>query len=435
MSDSPRWNPTPAWTPAGLLLPALVFACALVGGPALAADTGVEDCPKNHFILNDPVDCWQKTAALHVARLGHTATRLLDGRVLVAGGDDGRQGASVEIYDPSTGSWTLAAPLHVARIGHVAARLADGRVMVLGGHDTYTPQTHTYVIENSAEIYDPAVDAWTVVSGPLTPRDYPSLTLLNDGKLLIAGGLDAADQAVSTSELFDPSTGQWMQTGSFWNPGPHAYPVVWKRWGHTATLMADGRVLVTGGFPEEWIMETLAQAQVYDPATGLWSDAGDMTERRGRGYHAATLLADGRVLVTGGDWRTCMGGGCGEFTLGSSEIYDPRANAWSAGPDLQTPRNSHTATRLDDGSVLLVGGARDVSGIPYFHSIVIGDVETSAPSAAPFGAATSMVTPRSGHTATLLLDGAVLVVGGSNDSSPGALNTAEIYRPPRGSAR
>ena len=205
----------------------------------------------------------------------------------------------------------------------------------------------------------------------------------------------------------------------------------WKRGDHTATLLADGRVLVAGGMADDWTMDALAEAELYDPATGLWTLAGSMSVART--YHTTTLLADGRAMVVGGDWRGCNGG-CGEATLATTEIYDPRTNGWSAGPKLATARSSHTATLLRDGSLLAIAGYRSVSGIPDFSVAVNRDAEASPASALPWTPFAPLRTPRSGHTATLLGDGSVLVVGGIAIENGQALASAEIYRRMPGSA-
>ena len=412
----------------------LLLAGAWAGMPAFADGVDPGDCSKNHYILSDPLACWQETQPLHLARTGHTATLLNDGRVLVAGGVAGARGGegitSVEIFDPATGHWTLAAPLHAPRAGHNATRLADGRVLVLGGHDTY--ESHVWTIDNTGEIYDPGSDTWASVAGPLTPRDYYSVTLLADGRVLVVGGVDASDSALGSCELYDPATGKWTETGSLPPRVRHTLPPPWgtRAYGHTATLLADGRVLLAGGYDSDVEMAPVSEADVYDPATGQWT----MAEMgASRVYHTATLLADGRVMVTGGDWPNCGGGaGCLDGVVMTTEIYDPRTNGWSAGPPLRAPRESYTATLLRDGSLLLVGGTRNNPGSPYSWT-VLGEVDTSPAPGAPFISAPSLHTPREGHTTTLLADGSVLAVGGwgcAGAASCTPLGSAEIYRRP-----
>ncbi|HZZ91816.1 MAG TPA: kelch repeat-containing protein [Usitatibacter sp.] len=387
-----------------------------------ADDSDPQDCSKNHFILDDP--CWPEAGPLHVARAGHTATLLRDGRVLVAGGDGGGMGTSVETYDPATGRWTMAAPLHLSRSGHTATLLADGRVLVLGGHFTYAPSAAVFVIAPTGEIYDPAIDSWELVAGPLTPRIAFTATLLPDGEVLVAGGVDAGDDTVAPCELYDPATGRWMTTGSFI-----------MRWGHTSTALADGRVLVTGGYGDDMLMLPLPDAQVYDPAAGRWTYAGMMNIARGQ--HAASLLADGRVMVTGGLWRDCCGmvGSQGGYfragTLAASEIYDPSTNAWSPGPELGTAREMHTATVLRDGSLLVAGGTQETGQIPHLGAILLDSVESSPAPAMPWVSAASLGTARYNHTATRLADGSVLLVGGLSQLNRSPLSSVEIiYRPP-----
>ena len=427
--------------PAGPLMKIVLWCLLLLAAASARADAA--DCGKNHLILDAPAGCWEAAIALDVRRAGHTATLLADGRVLIAGGG-GDAGTSVEIYDPSSAQWTNAASLHLTRAGHTATLLADGRVLVLGGHEIYIPPswppgamspTSARVLnDDTGEVYDPAADTWTSIPGPLTPRGYFSATLLLDGRVLVAGGLGDTDNTLGSCELYDPATGQWTKTGSIAEPRAHAWITFWTRWGHSATRLADGRVLLAGGFEDDWTMNVVAEAELYDPATGLWSPAGTLSDARG--YHTATLLADGRVMVAGGDWRHCPGsGGCGEGTLATTEIYDVSANAWSPGPQLITPRSFHASTLLRDGSVLSVGGARSTSGIPYFAMALVEEAEQSPAPPARWAPAGSPGTFREGHTATLLGDGSVLVVGGDADPAFGARppSTSQIYRPPRSS--
>jgi hypothetical protein len=334
----------------------------------------------------------------------------------------------VEIFDPSTQSWALAAPLHLARAGHTATLLRDGRVLVLGGHSTFTPGSAAFTIDPTAEIYDPAHDSWASTAGPLTPRISFTASLLPDGKVLVAGGVDAWDEATDSCEIYDPATGSWTPTGSFLG-----------RWGHVATTLVDGRVLVTGGYPDDWFMLPVADAQIYDFHTGVWTWANRMAMPRGG--HTASLLADGRVMVTGGMWRDCcgvVGTQGGYFRAGSaagSEIYDPLTSTWSPGPVLGTPRQFHTATALPDGTVLVAGGTMATGQIPQLRYVVLDSAEASAATALPWMAVSSLGSARYNHTATLLADGSVLIVGGLGGAYDApALNTAEIYRAAGGPA-
>jgi hypothetical protein len=420
-----------------LLRCCLLFACALAGAPAAADDALSPGCSKNHFILDEPLACWQDAGPLHVARQGHTATLLADGRVLVAGGV-GDAGTSAEIYDPVKGSWTLAATLHLTRAGHTATLLLDGRVLILGGHQTYiapvwlpgamAPTQARVLNDDTGEMYDPAADTWTSIPGPLTPRGYFSATLLADGRVLILGGIDDSDNSLGSAELYDPTTGQWAQTGSLPRGAIHASVQSGTRWGHTATLLGDGRVLMAGGFDDDWTMNGVPEAYLYDPATGLWMQAGRLTDPRA--WHTANLLPDGRVIVAGGEWHYCPDNGdwCREHTLGTTEVYDPATRAWSPGPPLGVARSSHTSTLLADGSLFAVGGSLDVRPIPDFKVVTLAGTELYAASASAWTAAPSLPRPRAAHTATRLSDGSVLVVGGGEPKDPPL-----IYRPPRAS--
>ena len=163
-------------------------------------------------------------------------------------------------------------------------------------------------------------------------------TLLADGRVLVVGGGPDPDVQAS-AELFDPSTGRWTATGSMST----------ARGGHTATLIRDGRVLVAGGYNGGGGgYATSSAAGLYDPGTGRWTATGSMGS--GRQGHSATLLPDGRVLVAGGFSSA--------FTdkLSAAELYDPGTGRWTATGSMVTARGGHTATLLPDGRVLVAGG-------------------------------------------------------------------------------
>jgi hypothetical protein len=238
---------------------------------------------------------WSSTGSLMTAREYQTATRLADGRVLVAGGYSQPHAlASAELYDPSTGTWSATGSMATARAFSTATLLSDGRVLVVGGENLGGPLGSLA----TAELYDPLTGRWTATGSLSTAREDQTATRLADGKVLIAGGYQQRGgdpvNVLSSAELFDPDLGTWTSAGS----------VAATRSGHSATLLDDGKVLVAGGSRSASGEPSLTSSDLYDPATGTWSATGTMTQ--GRVDHTAILLSDGRVLVAGG---CCIGEG------------------------------------------------------------------------------------------------------------------------------
>ncbi|HEY3663278.1 MAG TPA: kelch repeat-containing protein [Chthoniobacterales bacterium] len=336
---------------------------------------------------------WEYTASLHDARLGHTATLLSDGRVLVAGGG-GSTGllASAELYDPATQTWTLTGSLNTARSAHTATLLANGKVLVAGGFDSSGALA-------SAELYDPMTGAWSTTGSLSTGRVRHTATLLLNGTVLVAGGNDLS--LLPYSELYDPSLGSWHIAGNF------------RRYSHTATLLENGNVLVAGGkVPSVWLNST----KLFDPATNLWTLTGRLnTERDG---HTATLLPGGKVLVAGGFRHP-------GFSLRRAELYDPATGMWVDTRRLKASREQHTATLLADGTVLVAGGQ-------YLDGsyLTLASAELYYPASEHWTFTGSLNTGRYNHTATLLANGQVLVTGGTFGGYPyPALASSELYDP------
>ena len=286
------------------------------------------------------------TGSLADARMRPTTVALMDGRVLVAGGRGGNQGdtifASAEIYDPATGQFTPTGSMTEPRYVTAVARLDDGRVLFAGGFN-FTTDTLA-----SAELYDPLTGTFSP-TGPLSaPRDPGGRAAkLADGRVLVAGGYDDSG-ALGTAEVYDPTTGQFTMTGSLAEP----------RGDHAIATLADGRVLVVGGLGNT---SYLAQAELYDPATGTFSPTGSLAHVRAN--PTATLLADGRVLVAGGN-----GNVTGDPNIAPAEVYDPASGTFSDVGDLITPSMGGTAVRLTDGRVLLAGGWAGVEDMPTAHA-------------------------------------------------------------------
>jgi len=194
------------------------------------------------------------------------------------------------------------------------------------------------------------------------------------------------------------------------------------REGHTETLLNDGRVLVVGGYNGTF----LTSAQIYDPIANTWS-TNTTSLTTGRAYHTATLLNDGRVLIVGG---TTSGANLPSSYLATAQIYDPVANTWSTNtPSLTTGRKNHTATLLSDGRVLIVGGNNVAYSFGSYNTFHLATAQIYNPVTNTWSTNTpSLTTAREGHTATLLSNGKVLIVGGYN-SSLTYISSAQIYDP------
>ncbi len=351
---------------------------------------------------------WTATGKMITPRNGHMAILLFDGRVLVVGGccNAGDSLNSAELYDPGTRTWASTGSL-AGRIdtSATATLLVDGKVLVAGGRSPTTGASA------SAELYDPIRGNWTATRSMAAPYFSHSAARLLDGKVLVVGVLDV--DGSPSAEVYDPVSATWTATG--------APPVAS---GLTATLLADGKVLLAGKDSSP----SGPSAELYDPISGTWALTGNMiTSRFG---HTATLLPNGKVLVAGGkipaDGRVCRSGsGSSPVCLGdpiaSAELYDPQSGAWSATQGTVAPRESHTATLLPDGRVLVAGGEGDASTSAGF---ALASAELYDPVSGTWSATASMAAAHREHTATLLPDGRVLVAGGAP--------SAELYDPGSG---
>ena len=342
-----------------------------------------------------------------------------------------------------SGMWVGTGSMNTARGQHAAALLPSGKVLVTGGADD-----SGVVVFATAELYDPATGTWSSTASMNIPRRAHTMTLLPTGKVLAAGGQNTEGRDTRPAELYDPDTGQWTATGAMLD----------ERASATATLLPTGKVLVAGGYrgnpPSDG--EVFASAELYDPETGEWHATGALSTARF--LHAATLLASGEVLVAGGfppntsdsaelydpaagSWTptapmllerlyhtatrlpsgaVLVAGGSGaEFPIDvprESEIYDPAARSWRRTDSLPARHTGHTATRLPSGRVLVVGGFGSIPNTELFD-----------PESETWSDAGCALEPRVLHTATILLSGAVLVAGGIDSSGEHTTSSAELY--------
>ncbi|MHC5212089.1 MAG: Kelch repeat-containing protein [Planctomycetota bacterium] len=247
-----------------------------------------------------------------------------------------------------------------------------------------------------------------VGSDYIVTRSTHTMTLMPDETVLTLGGGSGGittSYGVATAELYDLKDETLTVLGN---------TMVQARTGHSATLLDDSRVLIVGG-ADDVLGEPTATAEVYDPVTGVFSAVGSLTQGP-RALHRATLLQDGRVLITGGtdnyiDPLNIILGG-----RDTTELFDPVTNTFSAGPDLSRQRLGETATLLPDGTVLIAGGFTTILG---FIPSITPTAEIYTPSPGGPGSVVntdSMLTERFGHAAVLMTDGSVLVVGGANGS-------------------
>ena len=339
----------------------------------------------------------------------------------------------------SQAAWRITGSLQTARYDHTATRLADGRVLVVGGN--YLTDSGQTLYPSNAELYDPANNVWTAAGTLATARIGHTTTLLPNGKVLVVGGIGKTNVEtgysglVTSIELYDPLTNTWTI-----GPG-----LVTSRSRHTAMLLPNGKVLVAGGYPFGSNVG-FAGMELYDPATNAWTAGGGLLAARAQ--HTATLLPDGRVLLMGGNEAApkaelfdpiantkvaaatpILDSFLGSATLLSSgnvlyiqqtqsnmvvpsaaALYNPTTDSWTSAGTLSTAHSSHTATLLGNGKVLVVGGgAFEVRQGQYSTDIA----ELYDPITNSWTVTKPLVQGRRVfHTSTLLSNGTVLVVGG-----------------------
>jgi N-acetylneuraminic acid mutarotase len=383
-----QWSSSPWYRSA---IPGLAVA-SLVGGIVTAAHAA-------------PRGTWTPTGSVHVARDGQTATLLSNGVVVVAGGETNGPGVtrSTEFFDPTKGAWRITGNLNQARASAGAALLRSGVILIAGGctgnclgastnsAELYNPTTGMWSttgamgtvrvnfglvllgsgkvlavggctgqnsngctgVTATAELFDPVSHTWQPTGSLHFARGSMNATLLRNGQVLVAGGINSANNPLPSAELYNPRTGTWRLTGS----------LNVARDEHTATLLSNGQVLVAGGENAQSVSTT--SAELYNPATGKWTTTGNLAT--GRLEHAAVLLANGNVLVSGGSKVNAAGTA---LALATAELYIPATGAWKTTGSLNFARIGHTSTVLLTGLVLDAAGANisvDLASAELYH--------------------------------------------------------------------
>jgi len=321
----------------------------LVAGGADASGAAVKQSA-----YYDPADLkWHATGTLDTARRLHTLTPIGNGMVLATGGlgAGGTPLATVELYDPTNHSWTrLTNPMGQARWGHSAALLPDGTVLVAGGSAIRAGSTVHAL--RSAEIFHPDDKTWQPAAGLTDARTGHTAISLHGGAVLVCGGTapvgTAEDPALAFCELYDFGGKKWTPTGSLLHARSH----------HQATRLTDKTVLITGGLapgaPAGGPFDPFSQrtAERFDLDAGTWSRAKDMPS--GRALHRAVALDDGTVLVVGG-----AASDRDEAGYRSAVLYDPGStpggDSWTPVAGLAEGRYAFAAAR-SGGNVLVASG-------------------------------------------------------------------------------
>jgi N-acetylneuraminic acid mutarotase len=355
-------------------------------------------------------------SSMSVGRWSHSATLLDDGRVLIVGGKERPYGSvpSTEIFDPTNNSWSSAGnTLKPRGEGHTAILLNNGQVLITGGTE-----------DGSSELYDPDENKWLYADNMMEPRKWASATLLPDGKVIIVGGDDSSrsgSKELDSAEIYNPSTNKW----SLVNNMNHAHS------GHSATMI-NNKLLIIGK----------DSAELFDPLTGVWSLTGNPVRARSTGS-TATTIANGKVLVTGGEWHkdgtrhdlsnivgsaASVGGSHGGPTarhrlttvelLDHAELHDYNSGTWRSTNKMSEGRSDHVSILTNDGKVVIIG------------SYTLEEFDPKTQNWSEIGSLAN--NHGQSYTATLITENKILIVGGKQDSKTGirGITDTEIFEMP-----
>jgi hypothetical protein len=443
---------SPRWARSALAALSLVGLIGLVAASGCINGESIESPSHDGAVADDSGAGGAASSAHHAAIHNLKAAIPVAGDVLIAGGADAsnRSLATAEFFDPSAGQFVVTGGAASSRAGASAVALSATQVMLDGGFSGVAAiKNFSLNLEGSvlsgAEIFDEATGAFSPAGRMAAARMGFTATTLTNGNVLVVGGQDNLGNVLDTAELYDPAGGKFIAVNN---------PMSDRRMFHTATLLLSGKVLVVGG-ATNLSGDTTSSADIYDPASNSFTPATFPMDHQ-RAAHTATLFTSGplagKVLIAGG-----VGGSSFYFKDSSAEIYDPATQEFLLlSSFMNEPRSLHTATLLDDGSVLLAGGFNGsvaVSGgvLSGASGLISNSAETFDPNTGDFTCVggfntettrcnQSMSVARAGHTATLLATGPtphrVLIAGGIGAADPAAhgaaLSSAELFNPAAG---
>ncbi len=356
-----------------------------------------------------------------------------NGNVMLAGGGTGNiLGAkglkTTEIYDLRTMTSGPGPDMLNPRALHTATVLKDGRVLIAGGVDAGSATSAGNSV-NTCEIYDPATNTYTATGSMGVARAGHAATLLNDGRVLVVAGnkdlsdvIKALNGMLKTCEIYNPTTGTWSSTSS----------VAEKVIGPSLTTLANGQVLVAGGARVNFFIGipigvvSVTRCQLWNPSSGTWTNTGSMKQHRSVHTFNTIRLLDGRVFIAGGvvvNISLPATTFAGAKSTDKCEYYNPTSGTWVALPNMSASRLSHTVNEMPNGRVLIAGGATG----SIDASISIISVQEFNPATNTFVGTFNMKAARATHGSARMPDGTLIVFGGTaSATAPVTLRSLEI---------
>ena len=299
----------------------------------------------------------------------------------------------------------------------------DRKTLVVGGA---RGQLLAQVATSTTEIYDPITDDFVYGPSMATPRSLHTMTELQDGRFLFAGGVDAQNNPQSSCEIYDPAADAFVLIASMNSP----------RMGHTATLLADGRVFVSGGLDALTVTPTQLSAirdavdstEIYDPVADTWTPAAAMSDPRAA--HMALQRPDGKILLCGGiSWDSNILFGWLPAVRSSCDLYDPATNTMVSGPSMSTSRALTDPVEISAGRWLVAGGMNGLSILPYNPGNPTATAEIYDSTLNTWTTVGSLVTARANHKAWAIGNGRFVLAGGGAGSilAPTPLSDTEVF--------